>query len=287
MNIYLYYSYWDLFINRWQIDPQSLFNRDIYSQVHNQRANPNYQLQPQFLPEPFLGDIKNNSAVIINKNPGSPLQNLQHYQTGSFIVNHNVHLNYSNFAREFPYLNNHQNNNGGNWWNIRYNWINKMINNKGINSQKFPFALEVCPWHSNYLAANNLNLYHNDFIDYLNNMVIKPAEEANRHSQLGIILTIGNLFNQIFRILNFKKLIKIDQNNNNYSFYWPLNRHNNPANHSFSLYMSPSRNFYFNYSSGANFNTIPPQWSDNVERYLVNQTVINNLSSQIKAKILQ
>ncbi|MDE6693009.1 MAG: hypothetical protein K2K05_06440, partial [Muribaculaceae bacterium] len=112
-------------------------------------------LYSELMPEPYWGDIDNNSIVFINFNPA-----------GAEIVSHidDSHISqrdnsdkvcgwlspeYSKVAISFPLLADKSEHyrcyKGAEWWQKRVQWMKQF----GIEDNEVkPFAIELCAWHS-------------------------------------------------------------------------------------------------------------------------------------------
>lgn len=258
-------SKWDQKIEDWHKSPKDHFERDIYSKLY-QTESEKYKIKPMYMPEPYLGNPNKNSAVIINKNPGSEIHELQNHKTGKFLTNDNAHSNYKNFAIKFPYLEKYIESDGGKWWIKRKEWIKRLV---GKESQSNPFALEVCHWHSSLFGKHILK-QNELFYDYLIKSTIEPAEAANKNSELGVILSVGGIFNEFYEKLGFNKELEINQSNfKEYNLKWHLNGKNKPTHIEYTLWKSNTDNYYLNFELGAKYNDVPNIKWKHVEEFLL------------------
>ena len=219
-----YIKKWNNKIAAWQKDYLAYYNNDDFTKFLKKTINEEYKMQPEFLIEPYIGDIYKCSAVFINKNPGQPIINLQHWKIGGFLTVYKAHKNYYNFSKKFLYL---DDNIAGNWWSKRVDWVTRLSNIKSTISSKNPFALEICPYHSKLFKTSDI-IMSDDFLTYVKENIILPAEFANKKSELGIILSVGNTFEHLYNKIGFKNIIKINQNNyEDYQLGWILNSKNN------------------------------------------------------------
>jgi len=267
-----YIDTWNTKITAWQKDYLNYYNNDVFKRFLKNTKSEEYKMQPEFLIEPYIGDINNCSAVFINKNPGQPIIDLQHWKTGGFLTQHKAHKNYYNFSKNFPYL---DNNIAGNWWDKRVDWINRLANIKSVKSYKKPFALEICPYHSKLFKTSDI-IMSNDFLEYIKENIIQPAEFANKKSELGVILSVGNTFEYLYDKIGFKKIIKINQDNyNDYKLEWSFNiKKNLPIKNEYNLWQSKTGAYYLNFVHGSNYNKPPvKKWHD-VEIYIIH-TILN------------
>jgi len=170
-----------------------------------------YKLIPDALPEPYLGNPhagpngeKGCSAVIINLNPGGEIRELQHWgkwkkgekemEPGKFITAWKAHeKKYEKFAKDFPYKKDNTYGAPTKWWNRRKVWIDRLISSsEGVAnfvSDKEPFALELCPWHSKNFGG--LNLEKTGLMDYYTDNILPLAAYAIENSELGFGVSIG------------------------------------------------------------------------------------------------
>lgn len=54
-----FYSKWNQTIKDWHQSPQLHFENDIYSKTYKTKSE-KYKLKPEYIPEPYLGDIEKN-----------------------------------------------------------------------------------------------------------------------------------------------------------------------------------------------------------------------------------
>lgn len=229
-----YINYWNVFIDEWYKDPINYFNSNNNPWEYLE----NLKQDADALPEPYCGDPSNFSAIIINLNPGSVTPNLQQHPNGLFIKDFKPKGTYFNFAQNFPYLTKYPKSGGGKWWIRRDKWIKRLI-----NTEKSPFAIDICPWHSKSWGGFETSP---STVNYVNDYVIKPAEIIIKKADLKIVLTVGSEFEHIFNELGFYKKEKLgpDLNIGN----WPLNGKKLPTKRKYSIWKSPTGIFYLNTS---------------------------------------
>ncbi len=146
-------------------------------------------MQYAALPEPYLGDPENNLAVIININPGEAVLD---YLIQTVFSTH-LTGTYSGYAIPFPYLCGKGCPAGQKWWQSkRLPWIKRMAILSGATEPEttdvYPFALEMCPWHSREWEDMQLT---DDVKEYIINRVLEPAVEAVKHSKTRVVLVVG------------------------------------------------------------------------------------------------
>lgn len=260
-----YIKNWNKKVENWQTDYLSYYHTDVFTSFLKKIKSDKYKMQPEYLIEPYIGDINNCSAVFINKNPGSPIHLLQHWEKGEFIKKDSAHKDYYNFSKHFPYL---DKNRGGDWWFKRTDWVSRLAQIKGISISKKPFALEICPYHSNLFRTSDL-IMNEDFIKYTQENIIKPAEYANKNSELGVILSVGNTFEHVYEKLGFEKVNTINQDNfKDHNLNWVMNVKDKPTKNEFNLWRSQTGAYYLNFIHGSNYNIPPSEKWNFVEKYL-------------------
>jgi hypothetical protein len=265
-----FHKYWNAKIKDWAFDPVECFNNDIYNCIYR-ASKPSSSFKIEFLPEPYLGDMANNYAVIINKNPGPEIFDLQHYKVGQFIRDNKAHLDYESFAKKFPYLSGFRTSDGGTWWKHRFNWLRRLSFGKSDGVKRKPFALELCPWHSNQFSSGSLN-FTPAYWDYLKELVIEPAEYANNNSELGVVTSVGGIFNQIYQSLGFTRLLQINRDNfRKYNLEWEIKPGKKPTMVEYILWQSPTNHYYLNFESGSRFNQVPPEKWNHVEEFIFSE----------------
>lgn len=188
MNRSEYITYWDDVVRAWlDYDVQ---NKNLRKETEQVLWHPilSKVLRPQHVPGPYMGDPYNASVVILNYNPGGRddydymkcHQCLRCDRNYYSIINYIDRHGYSNFARSFPYLNEHIDDElkksldgGRKWWGKKKEWIDNLTSAycpEGPNDEKetkarkkskiwkrLPFAMEVCGWHSKEWPSDALN----------------------------------------------------------------------------------------------------------------------------------
>lgn len=131
-----------------------------------------------YIPEPFFGDIKKASVVIINTNPGGILP-FQSWKDGDFPSEMRESLNggsftpYSDWAKKFIYFDDKVNydekaGNGKDFWRNRLKYINSVIDTD-ITKENL-FAFEIYPWHSKSFD----NKKFKDKSSIINEFILEP-----------------------------------------------------------------------------------------------------------------
>lgn len=211
-----YIDYYNEFIKEWDKDPEACIQENIYTNYYiggikldSGKDKSKTKLVAEALPEPYLGNPYNCSAVFINLNPGGAMDCLQKRGTGKFITEGNAVKNYYEFAKDFPYSkkNKYDTNNGGVlFWNKRKDWINRLLSivkSEKFESEREPFALELCPWHSNGFGGFKSN---DEFKSYIKEYVFDFAEKVIDNSELGFAISVGKSVKLLLQELGVKAI---------------------------------------------------------------------------------
>lgn len=228
------------FIKNWSISPKEEFDKSLFSEL----KSVNSKISPflDYLPEPYLGNPYKSDGVFLNYNPGPVLEEEQNRRNGTFIKKLNAIDDYHFFANNVTYF---KGQNG--FWKVRQNFLSRFLDKPFEETSLF--ALEICPFHS-----SSFKLSHKDIIkasDYIENSVLKIAEEVAKLSKIKTIISIGKNYYDLFKILDYKLIQEIDQTNeiNN----WPKKYNEEKVNRNISLWQSPSGGLYFNtWAPGSN-----------------------------------
>ena len=145
-----YFKYCDELVQDWIDNKANLIEEDPF--LHNSAI---LSGKPYFdiMPEPFLGNPDKCSIVMINLNPGfteGDDETLSRKNTTKRFASGNP-KGYSDFAKPFPYLSNPSiHPAGAGWWEGRKEYLDRLVRAyTGKDTTRFPFAMELCPWHSN------------------------------------------------------------------------------------------------------------------------------------------
>ena len=238
-----YFNDCDNLINNWM---SPITNRSLLSSDPFLSNSPVLSGSPYYdaMPEPFLGDPDNNLAVIVDLNPGFTDANNKYGVPPDNIVLSNSVMTpilsskggYSQYAIPFPHLcpNPHHIAAAG-WWRIREKWLSKIARMNGyVNTYSRcqdgfdipdckPFAIELCPWHSKKWEDSGIKQYTPNQINWINNQVLKTAEEAVKGSKVKFIIGLGNSVGKAAKQLGFvvQKMWK-SQNDCSHSGCWPV-----------------------------------------------------------------
>lgn len=229
-----------VFIENWANSPEKEFEKSIFSSL----KSVNSKIKPflNYLPEPYLGNPYKSDGVFLSYNPGPILEKEQNLTDGTFITQLKAIENYYFFANNVTYFNGQ---NG--FWKVRQNFLSRFLNKPFEDTTLF--ALEICPFHSSSfkLSASDIVTVSN----YIENNVLKIAEEVAKHSTLKIIISVGKDYYHLFKLLNYKLIKEIDQSSTIDN--WPKNKLGTKINRSFSLWQSPSGGLYLNtWAPGSN-----------------------------------
>ena len=76
-NIKDYLNHWDKFFVEWNNDKEGTFKKNIWSSY---RGKGNDELEYDVFPQPYLGDVKNHSAITLNLNPSRSKKNKENIE---------------------------------------------------------------------------------------------------------------------------------------------------------------------------------------------------------------
>lgn len=205
----------DKLVQGWMDNPSDFCSHHIYFQPG---CTPAESLSKWGMPEPYLGDPFNCSAVIVNINPGGVIDcnnwNARE-KSSNFIKKYLSSGSYESYAHEFPYLRLPKEELETNWWKSREVWIKHFSKKKSL-----PFAIELCPWHSTKWKGMS---YKDDNLKaYINQYVIRPAGEVIKNSGLPFGLAIGKPIVMALEELGFQKKKEWAWETNTLE-HWPVN----------------------------------------------------------------
>lgn len=208
-----YINYWENVVRAW-LD-YDIQNKDFRKEIKQVILYPDLQdvLRTHQIPGPYMGNPDNASIVILNYNPGgrdnmNPMKShtclccdRNYYSIINYVNRHG----YYNFAKDFPYLNDNVDDElkksldgGKRWWMSKKEWIDNLTKQSTI----FPFAMELCGWHSKKWPSNILKKLDNKtgLGKHIDETVIQPMIDVIRKNKtFGVCIgkTIGDL------LLNF------------------------------------------------------------------------------------
>lgn len=199
----------DTFLEAWLNNPATMANSSPFFQNSTSFLWSQYK----YMPEPFLGNPYDCSAVILNLNPGNAEQDYHCSHSRAQAI---VKKGYSQFAKDFSIF--PQNAGGYIWWfgrkgnSGRNKWISRFT-----GSDKKPFAIDLCPWHSKSWGKINFTAA---VIKEINDKVLTPAFAAVKNSQLKFVIAIGKSYIDVLKSLGFVDVKTYDKNSQLTS--WPV-----------------------------------------------------------------
>ncbi len=169
------------------------------------------------LPEPYLGNPYNSSAVIININPGKKVCN---------NCRHSIAIKtpelYAKHLEKFPYMlcedDSQENICGTKWWMIRNQWIKRFV-----DADKNPFGIELCPWHS----ATWQGWHKLKDKSYVTEYLVAPIRDAIERSDLGFGLSVGKVVYNVLCDNGFSEILRWNNDNHHNITRWPKGKKRN------------------------------------------------------------
>lgn len=241
-----YTNKWNTFFNNWLNNPQETFNNDFLAQQHTGKGKK--ELLPNYLPQPYLGNPKECSAITLNLNPGTPIDS-RSFPNGVLVKKLMSKDNYCTYASEFPQLKTKK---ISSFWKRQINWINQIGQNRFELDGLLPFAIELCHWHS--AQWKEFDYPNAEIKNYLKENVFDVIDAVIGNATIKTVLSIGKTYNTIFEVMGFTKKIEVGPGNFfEHELDFPFNKKGLPANRFYSLWQSPSGTKYLNtYSIGSN-----------------------------------
>ena len=210
-NITDFYKRCDALVRDWQYKKTP--NNDPFL---TKEKSSNVLLQKNYwnlMPEPFWGNPENCYAVIINLNPGYSKYDKEYI--GRDVITKKLRNGYSDFAITNPYFIDASFHPAATaWWSNRLNWMHKAFG--CFNDPRYPFMLELCPWHSKKWAETGITTFTEEQKEYIKQNVLAPAAFASKENNRPII-SIGKA-EKIYQQLGFK-LVK----------FWGPGKHKGPS----------------------------------------------------------
>ena len=216
-------DYWDQVVRQWlekdavhesftgNAEEQHQIIKAINNSVGKTRK---YKLNTDHMPEPYWGNPKECSIVLLDYNPAGGSQPSSHTSIKdkdgdiSFVHYVNTH-SYSDFALQGPVFrddNDFKKNGfewfthygGYGWWQEKRRWLGHLLeanlnNKKEKLNDKLPFGMELCGWHSEKWS-NNMSWIDNGCRDIVNQRAIKPFFESLKRSDAKMAVCIGAEF---------------------------------------------------------------------------------------------
>lgn len=206
-----YVKYWDEVISRWVVCDGTVPESEACWFV------PGSTLHRDLMPEPYWGNPDNCSAVLLNYNPGGPdgtprpddnchINNVRNGDT--MKMSGATHGCYSRIALGFPWLDKTDRGDFTSmpshlptkrWMRQRNGWISRLA-----KSDKRPFFLDLCGWHSKNWRLGN---YTPEIKSYIAEHIIPVLDRAIRKSDFGIGLCVGKqLGDEVLGELGFSEV---------------------------------------------------------------------------------
>jgi hypothetical protein len=212
-NVEVYLKKWNSFFEEWKRNPIETFEADKVWSRHKGKIGlgskkNSTKLDYGLLPQPYLGNITNHSVITLNLNP---CRTTQEKSVKEFKKNLDKFINASNYyeyAKDFPTYD-------IDFWQDQSKWFNRMfIERLGIDTNKKPFAIEICPWNSESWLPLKIS---EEIVNYLDENVFKVIEKAINNSDIKIVFSVGKAYYDIFNHENsgFKKIEEFTKSQNN------------------------------------------------------------------------
>lgn len=192
-------DYWDSVIRDWAETGEITASESFW--FDEQR---HLMLNSRLMPEPYWGDIDDNSVVLVNFNPaGSVSEDIT--DTCHLVNKHDrstvcglMSSKYSDIACGFPLLDEFPiQYAGASWWQKRVRWVRRFV----PDSHRNPFAMELCAWHSKKWAGGKYGLKYPAIRNYISDCFGPWLRRALRGSEMKLTLCVGTEFAD--RILRF------------------------------------------------------------------------------------
>tara|TARA_B100000963_G_scaffold285603_1_gene254570 strand:+ start:678 stop:1466 length:789 start_codon:yes stop_codon:yes gene_type:complete len=221
------------FIERWAKSPQKTWSNSPFYQLNSikKRISPYIE----YLPEPYLGNPKNSTAVFLNYNPGPPIPIAQDRLTGTFIKKLNAVENYHYYAENTSYFTEESG-----FWAEKKKFLGRLFKIP-FNEIKI-FALEICPWHSDKFKLSFSDL--SKIKTHVEENTLKIAEIVAKNSKYQTIFSVGKDYYNLFALLGFKLIDDINKESNIKN--WPCKKDDVKINRNFSIWESKTGGIYFN-----------------------------------------
>lgn len=213
----------DTFINYWDKVIQGWFcgNIDAEQQHFDKLVNQNY------LPEPYIGNPKQCSFVIINYNAGGgdnrdPMiykDCADCLKNTESLISYVKKRSYSEVMTQFPFLLTEEelikrglrgieNYSGYKWWQAKKNWIDhvaKVANIPIIDDGLMPFAIELCAWHSKSWSNTEILTKH-PLKTIIEKRVISVIIKATKTSRAHFAYFIGKKHIPVLEDFGFHRI---------------------------------------------------------------------------------
>ena len=202
---------WDVAIKTWDLNSRGLSG--MLSPFSGLVADS--KLSSDYLPEPYYGNPDNCSAVVLNINPGSSSINevtkLWYHRKSSthkliYDFVNRFNSTYSSFQKVYSPFVASNSVPGVQWWKeYRIEFINNVVKLYELHKHNIigsgllanPFAMELCPLHSNDISGINFSqqVLRKDYMSY----VIMPAVHILKQSNLPFGLGFSSMICNILK----------------------------------------------------------------------------------------
>lgn len=209
--------YWDEVIQDWFCGII-----DTEQQHYGELVNPNY------LPEPYIGNPRQCSFVIVNYNAGGgDNRDPMIYKdcagcpkNTESLISYVKRRSYSEVMTSFPYLLTEdelakrglkgiENYCGYKWWQAKIDWINhvaKVANVPTIDDGLMPFAIELCAWHSKSWSDTEVLLKNDNLKSVLKRYVVDVVIQTVILSEAHFAYFIGKKHIPVLKALGFLQI---------------------------------------------------------------------------------
>lgn len=203
MNSTEFIEYWDKTVREWYEKRSIPKPEELWFSDNDRLKEYSYLMLGA-----YMGNPVDCSVAILNYNPGCEVNpdasNQDHIDNKrDNSIARLMAPCYSEIATRFPLWEDDQSRDvflkseGFKWWQQRKNWIQRLV----PNSNKYPFALEICAWHSpkwNYIKLND------EILKYIKGKVIPVFKEAIKSSDLKVGISIGRSIGDFLEKVGFK-----------------------------------------------------------------------------------
>ena len=195
-----FFEYWDKILKYWREEE----GRIPKSQKFWFDEQNHLGLHRLLMPEPYWGNIDNNSVVFINFNPAGAEtatpdddSHISQKENPEKVCGW-LSPEYSKVAVSFPLLANdpedYKHYKGAEWWQKRVKWMNQF----GIEDNDVkPFAIELCAWHSKKWTGGKYQSKLNsdpEIKTYIKEQFGPWLERALKGSEYHLALCVGKEF---------------------------------------------------------------------------------------------
>lgn len=288
-----YLVHWDKFFKKWKKSPEATFEEDViwsdeyrkgkeyFEDKQKKKLKKSTKLEPDVLPQPYLGNYQKHSVITLNLNPSRSKKNTENIEfEKNNLPKFKEAENYSTYAENFPTYD-------IDFWQNQKNWIDRIFENLGKEKPSLkdikPFAIEICPWGSK--SFQKLKIKKDDpLIKYMDQHVFDVIEKVIEYSKLKIVLSVGKAYYDIFdnKKTDFELKEEISyQKNKPEGMDWPQtidkdSGKDRDVKRTFSIWKKGKILYINTYASGSN--TPPAEHFDEIQNQLIEKYL------QIKTK---